>query len=111
MLLVGIIPTFANSAVPGRVPTTTSSAGTFTPVVPSRLLDTRSGVGARRGSVAPRTAVAVQVAGRGGIPASGISAVVLNVTVLGPTSAGTITAYADRSRRPSVSNLSFTKSQ
>src|SRR6266700_607969 len=88
-----------------------SVAGAFVPVAPARLLDTRTGLGARKAPVKPDTAVAVQVTGRGGVPGSGVSAVVLNVTVTGPTAAGHITAYADGASRPGVRNVNFVRGQ
>jgi hypothetical protein len=38
--------------------------------------------------VADRTVISLQVAGRGGVPTSGVAAVVLNVTAVDPTAAG-----------------------
>ena len=55
--------------------------------------------------------VVLQVTGRGGVPASGVSAVVLNVTVTAPTSAGYLTVYANGTARPGVSNLNFVADQ
>jgi hypothetical protein len=88
-----------------------SVAGAFGSLVPSRLLDTRSGVGAAKIAVAAGSTVHLQVTGRGGVPASGVSAVVLNVTVVGSTSAGFITVFGDGTSRPGVSSLNFAKSQ
>ncbi|MGH9133492.1 MAG: DUF1501 domain-containing protein, partial [Ilumatobacteraceae bacterium] len=70
----------------------------FSPLEPSRLLDTRSGVGAPAGQVARRQRVDLQVAGRGGVPASGVSAVVLNVTADRP--AGSYRSDQPVSRSP-----------
>ena len=87
------------------------AAGSLGMVTPARLLDTRRGVGAPAGPVASRAAVALQVAGRGGVPATGVSAVVLNVTVTSSTSGGYVTAYASGTTRPLASNLNFVKGQ
>jgi hypothetical protein len=88
-----------------------SVPGAFGSLVPSRLLDTRSGVGAAKIYVAAGATVHLQVAGRGGIPASSVSAVVLNVTVITPTSAGFMTVFGDGTTRPGVSNLNFVRTQ
>jgi hypothetical protein len=88
-----------------------SLAGAFGSLVPSRLLDTRSGLGAAKASVGPDRTVHLQVTGRGGVPASGVSAVVLNVTVTAPATAGYLTVYGDGSTRPGASNLNFVKAQ
>jgi hypothetical protein len=74
-------------------------------------LDTRSGIGAAVGAVAPLGVVALQVTGQGGVPASGVSAVVLNVTVAGSTSSGFVSVWADGATRPTTSNLNFVTGQ
>lgn len=51
------------------------------------------------------------VTGKGGVPASKVAAVVLNVTVTGAGAAGFITAYASGSTRPNASNLNFVAGQ
>ncbi|MFI8966552.1 hypothetical protein ACIGO8_31080, partial [Streptomyces sp. NPDC053493] len=55
----------------------TTAPGTFTPVTPSRLLDTRSGLGAPAGKVGPGGTKLLKVAGRAGVPAEGLTSVVL----------------------------------
>ena len=84
----------------------TGQAGTFVSVAPSRVLDTRSGNGAT-GPVAGWSTIHVQIAGRGGVPSTGVSAVVINVTVSAPKLGGYITVYPDGSTTPSASNLNF----
>lgn len=81
--------------------------GTFSPISPTRLLDTRD---TSRVGVAKDSAVSFQVAGAGGIPAK-VSAVVFNLTVTQPKSFGFITAYASGTQRPNASNLNFAKGQ
>ncbi|MFF7550744.1 hypothetical protein ACFZCU_45100 [Streptomyces canus] len=86
-----------------------SSAGsTFTSSGPVRLLDTRSGLGARIGTVGPGGIVSLQVGGVDGVPSSGVTAVVLNVTVTGPTAGSYLTVYPHGRPLPAVSNLNFT---
>jgi alpha-tubulin suppressor-like RCC1 family protein len=87
-----------------------AAAGTFTALTPVRLLDSRSGNGAA-GPIRPQSEIALQVGGRGGVPRSGVSAVVMNVTVTSPTQSGIITAWADGTQRPAVSNLNFVRNQ
>ncbi len=81
--------------------------GTFSPISPTRLLDTRD---TSRVGVAKNSAVSFQVAGVSGIPAK-VSAVVFNLTVTQPKSFGFITAYASGTQRPNASNLNFAKGQ
>jgi ABC-type branched-subunit amino acid transport system substrate-binding protein len=82
------------------------SAGTYVPVAATRVMDTRIGLGAK-GSVGAGKGVALTVAGVGPVPSSGVSAVVLSLTVTSPTKSGDVTVYADGAARPSTTNLSF----
>lgn len=86
-------------------------AGAFGALAPSRLLDSRIGRGAAKGPVAAGGTVDLKVAGRGGVPASGVSVVVLNVTVTAPTEAGSVSVSDSRTSRPEVSNVSFRRGQ
>ena len=88
-----------------------TTAGAFGPLTPARLLDTRSGNGAPAGAVAGGHTVALQVEGRGGVPAAGVSAVLLNVTVTSPTATGFITVYADGTALPTASNVNYVAGQ
>ena len=101
----------SSSGAGGRASANPSAAGAFAAVGPSRVLDTRNGVGAPKAAIQPHTAVAVQVTGSGGVPASGVSAVVVNVTATASTAAGHITGYADGAARPPVWNVNFTRGQ
>src|SRR5712691_2144855 len=70
-----------------------STAGQFTPVAPARITDTRAGSGQPNAgsTLAAGTTLPVQVTGLGGIPSTGVSAVVLNVTAVNQTSSGYFT--------------------
>jgi hypothetical protein len=83
-------------------------AGMFNALAPSRLLDTRTDPG---GPVGPGATRSLQVTGRGGVPASGVSAVVLNVTVTGPTAASFVTVWPAGDPQPVASNLNFVAGQ
>ncbi|MDQ3693016.1 MAG: right-handed parallel beta-helix repeat-containing protein [Chloroflexota bacterium] len=80
---------------------------TFTPLPPSRLLDTRAGNGAPAQRVPAGGTVNLQVTGRGGVPATGVSAVVLNVTVTQPDAVSFLAVYPSGKARPLVSNLNY----
>ena len=84
----------------------TPGAGGLTPLTPSRILDTRFNAGAN-GPVAAGGTISLQVDGAGGIPASGVAAVVLNVTATSPSAAGFLTVYPDGGTKPTTSNLNF----
>ena len=86
--------------------------GTYNALPPARILDTRDGTGGFLGAIAPASFIDVQVTGQGGVPASGVSAVVLNVTVTQPTAvAGFLTLFPSGTPLPLASNLNFTPGQ
>ncbi|MFD7631331.1 hypothetical protein ACFV7Q_35850 [Streptomyces sp. NPDC059851] len=86
-----------------------AGASTFAAAGPARLLDSRAAVG-RPGTtpVPARSEVSLQVAGRGGVPQSGVRAVVLNVTVTDAQDSGHLTVWPSGSERPNSSNLNWT---
>ncbi len=86
-------------------------AGTYVPVPATRLLDTRAGIGAPAGAVTGNHSLPVQVLGRGGLPSSGVSSVVVNLTVTHPVAAGYGEVYADGRSTPRTSNLNFVRGQ
>ncbi|MGB9376588.1 MAG: N-acetylmuramoyl-L-alanine amidase [Mycobacteriales bacterium] len=57
------------------------AASTFVPVSPTRVLDTRTGLGTSGvGKLAASSSLRLALAGRGGVPSTGATAVLLNVT-------------------------------
>jgi len=79
------------------------SGSRFHPVGPSRYFDTRDtgtpfGQGESRG---------FQVTGRNGVPASGVTAVAMNVTVTGSTLGGFVTVSPGDVPTPLASNINF----
>lgn len=83
----------------------------YTPAGPVRILDTRSGIGGPIAPVGPGKMISLQVTGSNGVPASGVTAVVLNVTAVNPTADSYVSVYPDGGPRPTVSNLNFTAGQ
>ena len=83
------------------------SASDLRAVSPTRLLDTRSGLGAPKAPIAKGKAVSVQVTGRGGVPTSGVKAVVLNVTATRTQSTGYLSAYPSGGARPNTSVVNY----
>jgi hypothetical protein len=80
---------------------------TFGSLVPDRLLDTRTlGPAPAAGSTIP-----LSVLGRGGVPPAGVSAVVLNLTVTGPTAGGYLTTWPSDTTKPNASSLNFAAGQ
>ncbi len=82
-------------------------AGTFTPVGPARIMDTRNGTGVAKGAVGADKTVSLQVEGKGGVPDSGVTGIVMNVTAVGPTATGHVIVYPDGAPRPGTSSLNF----
>src|ERR1700733_11287297 len=89
---------------------TATAAATYVPLSPSRITDTRSGSGYPNAgdTLGAGGSISVQVPGVGGVPATGVTAVVVNVTVVGPTSSGYVTLFPEGTTQPVVSNLDFT---
>jgi uncharacterized protein YkwD len=85
----------------------TGTKGALTPVTPARILDTRDGTGGIPGPLATSQTVDVQITGRGGVPASGGRAVVLNATVTQPAAPGYLTIFPAGASRPLASDLNY----
>ncbi|NNN20635.1 MAG: hypothetical protein HKL80_01355 [Acidimicrobiales bacterium] len=94
------------------IPDTGTGQGLFTPVAPFRLADTRPGA-TDPSTYANETLAAdsyrtFQILGAGNIPASGVSAVVLNVTEADSSSAGFVSVSPSPfTSQPTFSNLNF----
>jgi hypothetical protein len=82
-------------------------------VTPARVFDTRNGVG--QGGVPGQLPAGevrdVQIAGQGGLPDTGVAAVVMNVTVTNPSSWGWVRVWPSGETEPTVSNLNFVAGQ
>ncbi|MCU1391703.1 MAG: hypothetical protein JWM34_131 [Ilumatobacteraceae bacterium] len=84
---------------------------------PARLMDTRpgsptvDGLAAGAGPLGANSTTNLTVVGRGAVPATGVSAVALNVTATAPTAAGYITVFPAGATRPTASNLNYTPGQ
>lgn len=118
-LLVGVAPGVAAATAPSGVPVAAVSAGVehpdFRSMTPARIADTRPGYqtvdGQFRGTgfVSPAAPLNLVVAGRAGVPASGVVAVALNVTVTQPQAQGHLTAHPAGRPAPNASNINFVR--
>jgi hypothetical protein len=81
--------------------------GIYTALAPARDLDTRFGTGAPLAPVLSTTPVNLTVLGVNGVPASGVSAVVLNVTVTNPICGGNVTVWPTGATKPTTSNINY----
>jgi hypothetical protein len=93
------------------------SSDTLAAIAPARLLETRptaattiDGLFWKLGARAAGTTTAIAVRGRAGVPVS-TSAVLMNLTVTAPASAGSATVYPCDQPRPAVPNLMFAAGQ
>jgi hypothetical protein len=84
-----------------------TAPGEYHPLTPARILDTRDGTGGIATAVGPGATVTLQVSGRGGVPATGVSAVSVNVAVTQPTSDGYLTVFPSGAARPLASSINF----
>ncbi|HEX5114135.1 MAG TPA: hypothetical protein VFW65_02950, partial [Pseudonocardiaceae bacterium] len=87
-----------------------TAATSFTPLSPTRILDTRTTTGGHHAVIGPRGRATLQVAGMAGIPADATS-VVLNVTGVSPTAATFVTAVPDGAFDPGTSDLNIAAGQ
>jgi hypothetical protein len=97
---------------PPSLPGNLRDFGQFKSVVPNRILDTRSGVGRPGTTPVPGgQIVSVDVTGGTSGVHSSAGAVVLNVTVVGPSAAGFMTVFPNGEPLPNASNLNFNAGQ
>ena len=95
------------SEIRSEVAANMSRPGPLRAVTPSRILDTRTGLGVTAGVVPAGSSRSFQVTGRGGVPTAGVGSVVLNVTAVRPSSNGYLTVYPSGRTRPGTSNLNY----
>ena len=88
----------------------TAASGRYVALTPSRVLDTRNGIGAPLARIG-QTPLEVTLRGGGGVPASGASGVMLNITAVAPTADTFVTVYPGGSERPEASNLNLRAGQ
>jgi uncharacterized protein (DUF1501 family) len=84
--------------------------GRFISLSPSRVLDTREGKGAPKAPVG-QTPLQLTLLGQIGVPSSGVSGVMMNVTAVAPTANTFITVYPTGTDRPLASNLNVSGGQ
>jgi hypothetical protein len=95
------------------VANTSGGAGHFNPLTPARITDTRAGSGQTNAgsTLTAGGTLNVQATGQGGVPATGVSAVEVNVTEAANTAGGFLTVFPQGNTAPTVSNLNFVSGQ
>jgi hypothetical protein len=89
----------------------TAAAGRFTQLPPTRIVDTRSGLGAPKGALNGEALLKIQMGGVGGID-PGASAVAVNLTIVSAVRPGFVTLWGEPGQtgagnRPTASNLNI----
>ena len=88
-VLVGVLPAAAYAS--GTTPALMPAAGQFFPVSPVEALDTRSGAGGVAAApLASEETVTFPIDGVGGVPANGVSDVLVSITAFGPSQSGAL---------------------
>ncbi|MFE2236809.1 hypothetical protein ACFXA4_30175 [Streptomyces sp. NPDC059442] len=85
----------------------TTLPGTYVPLTPTRIMDTRSGLGAPQGKLNADGVTRVKVTGTAGVPSTTVTAVVLNVTATNATASSFVSVYPNTMPRTAASNLNF----
>jgi len=94
-----------------------ASATRFHSLVPARIADTRAGgrtvdgQSTGTGAIGTGQVLRIPILGRNGIPATGVGAVSLNVTVVTPSSDGHVTVFPTGTAVPNASNVNFRAGQ
>jgi hypothetical protein len=91
-------------ASPAAAQASQNAGGEFTPVVPRRVLDTRTTGALRANQVVNRAVAGVPGSG---IPGSGVLAVAMNVTVVSPNARGFLTVWPTGQAKPPTSTLNY----
>ncbi len=82
---------------------------TFVPVTPTRMMDTRSGLGGD--TLFNEEIRLLDLTGSGGVPNGLPTSVIMNVTVTDPTQAGYLSVFPADAGQPLASNLNFAPGQ
>jgi hypothetical protein len=107
ILVLGVALTFV--PLLGGTASATSESGEYTPITPTRMLDTRSTLGGHPGALGFYEDYSVTIAGVSPVPAAAsVLAVVMNVTAVTPTANGALIVWPDGTNTPASSSLNFT---
>lgn len=89
-----------------------STGSSYIPLAPARILDTRAGTGGVSTPVGPGGTIELKVTDAGGVPATGGTAVALNVTATNVSGLESyLTVWPSGTNRPVASNLNFIQGQ
>ncbi|MFL6163570.1 MAG: hypothetical protein ACJ74U_15270 [Jatrophihabitantaceae bacterium] len=100
----GLLATAA-ATTPGHLTVksaTSQPPGTYQPLNPTRIFDTRTSH-----PIAPRAIARMRIQGAAGLPAAGISAVTVTLSVLNPAATGSISVFPSGTTWPGAATVSF----
>ena len=85
------------------------AGGDYVPLTPQRITDTRAGSGYADAdqTLGANSTLDIQVAGEGGVPAKGVSAALLNVTVTDTTASSFLSVNPEAESNPATSSLNW----
>ncbi|WP_323097126.1 CHAP domain-containing protein [Intrasporangium sp. YIM S08009] len=83
------------------------TGGYVSGAAPARVLDTRTGVGTPKARLAAGGTLTLPLAGKAGIPASGVGAVLLDVSASTPSAAGFLTTWPAGAARPAAPQVRY----
>jgi M6 family metalloprotease-like protein len=83
----------------------------YYPLSHARILDTATTLGGHKGPLGAGKTLDLRVLGVGGIPAQGVSAVVLNLWAAAPSTSSSLTVYPTNLAKPGTQNLQLVKNR
>jgi hypothetical protein len=111
--MVSIPSTTTDAVISGQFTPFVNKSGSYYPVAPTRVVDTRPGCEGPVGTVSSRAAYTYQIAGKsvGGVTPvpTGAIAITANVTVAGETAAGWLYLGPTIESQPTTSTINFLK--
>jgi RHS repeat-associated protein len=102
---VGPGPATVSNSVTPVAPGTSAGGGEYVPVTPTRIIDTRTGLGGTKQQLGTATTFNFTVVGTGDVPGSGVAAVVLSLTTVSPSVNSWMTVWPTGAPRPGVSQI------
>lgn len=87
------------------------NSGLYTGITPTRVLDTRIGLGAPKAVLRANSVLKLPVGATPALQNKNVTAVALNVTAVGPSVAGYLTVYPTDQQRQPVSTVNFARGQ
>lgn len=110
-LLAGGMSILASNALAAPAPAmaTATPSGTIVMLPPQRIADSR--ISMSFGTLGAEQTADLQIVARGGVPLTGVSGAILNVTAIGGQQGGYLTVWNGEQSMPGTSNVNFAAGQ